>query len=107
MTNSIKKVCRCFCQPFFQALSPGISFAKFLTTLAVIILAMHISTPSAAAQTLWTNQLGMRFHQAPAGTFNMGQAPGGYGVFWDSSPIHSVTISRAFWLGEVEVPNSI
>jgi formylglycine-generating enzyme required for sulfatase activity len=46
-----------------------------------------------------TNSIGMVFRFIPAGTFQMGSATGDR----DEQPVHSVTISKGFYMGKFEV----
>jgi len=62
----------------------------------------------AAAQATYTNAIGMKFAQIPGNvTFHMGKVTtDSNGVFWDSAPMHQVTISQAYYLGTAEVTNA-
>ena len=79
---------------------------------AICLLAGVLSTwpLSAAAQTgtLYTNAIGMKFHQIPGNvTFRMGAVTtDSNGVFWDSAPVHEVTISHGYYIGAAEVTNA-
>ncbi len=49
----------------------------------------------------FTNSLGMAFIRIPAGTFQMGDIQGGGGI--DQSPVHTVTLTKDFYMGKYEV----
>jgi formylglycine-generating enzyme required for sulfatase activity len=54
---------------------------------------------TASAGATYTNSIGMEFVLIPAGTFQMGSNDGED----DEKPVHSVTISKPFYLGKYEV----
>jgi formylglycine-generating enzyme required for sulfatase activity len=54
-----------------------------------------------------TNSHGMRMVRVPAGAFQMGSEPFcPHGRFWDEQPVHDVTISRDYWMGQEPVSNA-
>lgn len=60
-------------------------------------------TVEAPESRTFKNSVAMRFVRIPAGEFEMGVADVGFGPPPPECPSHRVTISRPFWLGEVEV----
>ena len=73
-----------------------------LAPLVLLGLFLAVLRPGAsaafAAAEAYTNSLGMVFVLIPAGSFLMGSD-----ALADEKPVHSVTISRAFYLGKFEV----
>ncbi len=65
-----------------------------LVTFWVWPLGVGAQTPST-----YTNSIGIEFVLIPAGTFEMGSATGD----GDERPVHTVTISKPFYLGKYEV----
>ncbi|WP_220432817.1 SUMF1/EgtB/PvdO family nonheme iron enzyme, partial [Raoultella terrigena] len=75
------------------------------------------AAPSATPAAVWTNSLGMPFVRIPAGSFRMGSDepverlardyPGmeasRLASLADEAPVHTVRITRAFYLGQTEV----
>ncbi|MDR2051110.1 MAG: formylglycine-generating enzyme family protein [Deltaproteobacteria bacterium] len=55
-------------------------------------------SPASAAGKNYTNSLGMEFVLIPAGSFQMGSE-----LLDDEKPVHTVSISKAFYLGKFEV----
>lgn len=58
--------------------------------------------PLFAQETIYTNQLGMRFVLISSGSFLMGSPESEKGRQWNE-PLHRVTISKSFYMGETEV----
>ena len=80
-----------------------LSLYHSLCTATFLCLVVVLLTSTAHAQmnlkkTL-VNSIGMEFVLIPAGTFKMGAE----GKERDETPVHQVTISRAFYLGKFEV----
>ena len=67
-------------------------------TAAVTVTTVSCSTPSQPGCGLGLDQ----FALIPGGTFQMGW-PVGNGVYLDAAPVHSVTLSRAFYLQKTPV----
>ena len=68
------------------------------------IAALATASPAAAADDTepprtWTNSLDMAFALIPAGSFEMGSDSGDD----DEQPVHTVTISKPFYIGQFEV----
>ena len=68
------------------------------------IAALATASPAAAADDTepprtWTNSLDMAFALIPAGSFEMGSDSGDA----DEQPVHTVTISKPFYIGQFEV----
>ncbi len=75
------------------------------------------SAPVASAAPVWTNSLGMAFVRVPAGQFRMGSDEpvealardfpqlerSRFEQLGDEAPVHTVRITRAFWMGQTEV----
>jgi formylglycine-generating enzyme required for sulfatase activity/tRNA A-37 threonylcarbamoyl transferase component Bud32 len=55
------------------------------------------------ADKVFTNSIGMKLVQVPAGSFLMGSPPGEEGRAADEGPQHRVTFDRPFYLGAFEV----
>ena len=58
---------------------------------------------SSADQKTITNSISMEFVLIPAGEFDMGSPSGEVGRDGDEGPVHSVTISNAYYMGKYEV----
>ena len=72
-----------------------------ISILFCVLLIIGFSTPEQDTESL-TNGIGMQFRLIPSGSFKMG-AEGG---FDDELPIHTVKITRAFYMGTYEVTQS-
>lgn len=56
-----------------------------------------------------TNSIGIALKQIPAGKFEMGQRLGNtwhQGGEWDEVPVHTVQLTRPFWMSETEISNA-
>lgn len=82
------------------------SVAVPLSGLLVVCLSASLA---ANAPQPFTNSLGMEMMPIPAGSFLMGEEPGGFvetGGDWDEAPIREVEISRGFHMSATEVTNA-
>lgn len=91
--------------------------ALLLSLVALPPMARAAGQPPAAGPVVWTNSLGMPFVRIPAGSFRMGSdepaerlardypgmEPGRLSSLADEAPVHTVRITRAFYLGQTEV----
>jgi len=68
---------------------------------AATVTASLVIAACAGADT-FTNSVGMKMIEVPAGSFVMGSGSGD----WDEEPAHEVTISRSFYMSETEVTNA-
>ena len=68
---------------------------KFMAT-ATLLVFLSLTAGAAGAE---VSSVGMKFVEIPAGSFMMGDAKG----YWDSQPVHKVTISKAFRISVTEV----
>jgi formylglycine-generating enzyme required for sulfatase activity len=67
---------------------------------------LDIEKPKPAAGTVRQNPKdGLKYAWIPAGSFMMGCSPGDP-CGGEEKPVHQVTISKGFWLGQTEVPVS-
>ena len=46
---------------------------------------------------------GLKYVWIPPGSFEMGCSPGDNECFGDEKPVHRITISKGFWIGQTEV----
>ncbi len=69
---------------------------RFIVTLIVMLIPVWVwaQTPPT-----YKNSIGMEFVLIPAGTFEMGSTKGDK----DEQPVHTVTISKPFYMGKYEV----
>ena len=51
----------------------------------------------------YTNSIGMKFVEIPAGEFMMGSPPYYEGLYYNYGPVHKVTIEESYYLGKFEV----
>lgn len=72
--------------------------------MTMIFVPGFISPASAAErEASFTNSLDMSFVMVPAGSFDMGSPEGDEDARGDEKPLHRVTISRPFFIGQCEV----
>jgi len=83
---------------------PPCSFAAGLVVgvLGVLCGAATMDAAGAKRPETFTNSVGMTMVGVPAGRFEMGETRGGD---FDERPVHTVTISRPFWMAATEVTN--
>jgi formylglycine-generating enzyme required for sulfatase activity len=77
--------------------SSGFYTGVFFLTLLAVSIGPANSQPTPAKTVV--NSLGMKFLLISAGTFQMGSTTGDK----DEQPVHQVTISKPFYMGETEV----
>jgi len=71
-----------------------------LGVLALVLFSL-VFRPGANIESTFRNSIGMEFMRIPAGTFQMGSNdPNAYN---DEKPVHTVRISKPFYLGKYEV----
>jgi formylglycine-generating enzyme required for sulfatase activity len=77
--------------------SSGLFTGVLLLTLLAAVIGPANSQPTPEKTVV--NSIGMKFVFIPAGTFQMGSTTGDK----DEQPVHQVTISKPFYMGETEV----
>ena len=77
--------------------SSGLFIGVLLLTLLAAVIGSANSQPPPEKTVV--NSIGMKFVLIPAGTFQMGSTTGDK----DEQPVHQVTISKPFYMGETEV----
>ena len=93
-------------------------WAAIICTLLLLVLATSISLDAAEYQSLqWINSIGMKMVRIPPGKFQMGYSetplpkelttslPYREDGDYDEKPYHYVTISKSFYVSELEVTN--
>ncbi|MEO5334442.1 MAG: formylglycine-generating enzyme family protein [Magnetococcus sp. YQC-5] len=73
------------------------------TTTSSVLTTTTIAATSSVSGQDYTNSLGMKFKLIPAGTFTMGSPSNEVDRDSDEGPQHSVTISKAFYMGTTEI----
>jgi len=79
----------------------GKTWTTLLLTVALTLYSAIAAVAAPAGQ--FTNSIGIEFVLIPSGSFMMGSDPSFDDEHMDESPLHKVTISKAFYLGKYEV----
>lgn len=71
--------------------------------LLPLVVAATAAIPLWAQPKTFANAMGMEFVQVPAGEFQVGCSPGDRECAGDEKPVHTVKISKLFFIGKFEV----
>ena len=69
--------------------------------VAVALISVSLAVTHAGDSGRYTNSIGMQMIRIPSGTFEMGREF--KRDFWDEFPVHTVSISRSFYMAQTEV----
>jgi formylglycine-generating enzyme required for sulfatase activity len=82
---------------------PGRRTSVVIALTVAAALSGGTAPAAAQAKTKVNAHDGLTYILVPAGTFDMGCSPGDMDCKPDERPVHSVTISKDFWIGETAV----